>query len=57
MVATEKELGVKGATISNLVKDLIKKRALPASYKVARRTRGKDVYVYVINSAKIEEAE
>jgi len=50
--ATEKDLGMKTASFSNLVKDLVRKERLPPTFRVAQRTKGNIVYVYIINSAK-----
>jgi hypothetical protein len=52
MVATEKEFGVKAASLSNAVRDMVKRGDLPPSFFVRQRKKGSNINIYVINSAK-----
>lgn len=55
IVTNEKDLGVKVAHLYNVLRQLIKDGELTPNYKVSQRKKGDVVYVYIINSAKMEE--
>ncbi len=52
LVVSEKELGVKAASLKSMVNRLVRNRALPPTYYVTQRTTDDKTTIYVVNSAQ-----
>lgn len=57
MMASEKEWGIKGASLANSVNGMVKRGDLPPSFVVRQRKKGNNIYVYVINSTTVKAGE